>query len=68
MASDLISKDKKVRLATFLNVIGDEGLEKYDGFLFDSDEDKEDIEKVIELFDKHCAEVTNILNERYLFL
>ena len=35
-----------MRLATFLVIIGEDELEKYDSFQFGSDEDKNDINEV----------------------
>lgn len=39
-----------VRVATFLCVIGEEGVEKFESFNFDEEEDKKKIEKIIEKF------------------
>ena len=50
-ATGLNKKEKTVRLATFLAIIGEDGLEKYDSFQFGSDEDKNDINEVIMKFD-----------------
>ena len=45
-ATGLNKQEKTVRLATFLAIIGEEELEKYDSFQFGSDEDKNDINEV----------------------
>ena len=56
-----------MRLATFLNVIGDEGWEKYNSFTFADAEESKNLDKVIKEFDYHCNDA-NILFERYMFL
>ena len=43
IATGLKYKPKEVRLATFLNDIGDEGLEKYDSLTFADAEDSKDL-------------------------
>jgi len=55
-------------LATFLTILGNEGLKLYDSFNFESQEDRNDVIKIIEKFDEHTKEMTNILAERYKFL
>ena len=67
VATGLIEKPSNVRLATFLHVIGEAGVEKYESFEFEND-DGNKIEKVIEKFEEDCKPRTNILNERYNFL
>ena len=39
LATGLKSKPKDIRLATFLNIIGNQGFEKYDSFTFSNPED-----------------------------
>ena len=51
IVSGTAGKDTLVRLATFLHVAGPDALDKYNGFLFESEEDKANIEKVLEKFD-----------------
>jgi len=55
-------------LATFLSIIGDDGLEKFESFVFNNEEDREDIDLVIEKFNSSCLIITNVLHERYKFL
>ena len=40
---------------------------KYRGFAFENENDKRDIEKVLEKFDNDCKSTVNILTERSLF-
>jgi len=68
LATGLETKKKDIRLATFLSIIGDEGLEKYESFTFESEEDRNDIKIVIQKFEQCCNIVTNVLHERYKFL
>ena len=63
----IIIKKSNVRLATFLQVIGEAGIENYESFKFEND-DGNKIEKVIEKFEEDCKPRKNILNERYYFL
>ena len=39
-----------------------------DSFSYEFEEDREYIDKVLQMFDNHCKDMTNILKERYLFL
>lgn len=68
LATGLIEKPKSIRLATFLSIIGQDGLQKYDTMSFTNETDKEDIEEVIRKFDEECRPISNILHERYVFL
>ena len=45
VATGLCKKPMDVRVATFLCVIGEEGVEKFESFNFDEEEDKKKIEK-----------------------
>ena len=67
IASGTAEKDPLFRLATFLHVAGPDALEKYNGFLFESEEDKANIEKVLEKFDCDCKSSINVLAERHNF-
>ena len=58
---------KEVRVATFLTVIGDEALDVYNAFPWDSADDKIKIDKVLEQFDNFCEPRKNTIYERYLF-
>ena len=67
LASGANDKTELVRLATFLHVGGPEVREKYNSFLFENEEDRRNLEKVIEKFDKDCTNTANILAERQKF-
>ncbi|XP_048745965.2 uncharacterized protein K02A2.6-like [Ostrea edulis] len=66
-ASTLKEKDKEVRTATFLTCIGADALDIFDGLQFDSEDDKKDIDKVLEKFESFCIGQTNETYERYTF-
>ena len=68
IASGTNEKADSVRVATFLHVAGQDALEKYNGFVWESPEDKLKIETVIKKFDEDCKKSTNILAERFKFL
>lgn len=67
IASGVISKEPLVRLATFLHVAGPDAHEKYTGFLFANEEEKQDLAAVIAKFDQDCKTNVNILSERSKF-
>ena len=60
-------KEDPIRVATFLTVIGDEALDVYNAFTWDSDEDKVKMDKVLEHFEQYCEPRKNTIYERYLF-
>jgi len=66
-ATNLRNKTSRVRVATFITYIGKESLEVHDGLPFQSDDEKTDIKKVLELWQNHCIGKTNIIYERYKF-
>lgn len=67
IASGSADKPDQVRVATFLHVAGPDAIEKYNGFSFQTAEDKMKIDKVIEKFDNDCKTTTNVLSERFKF-
>lgn len=67
IASGTVERQPLVRLATFLHVAGPDALEKYNGFMFRSEEEKRDIDVVIAKFDADCKSSVNILAERQRF-
>ena len=66
-ASGTVTKDPAVRLATFLHVAGEDAVEKYNGFTFNSEQKRSSLEAVIAKFDKDCQSTVNVLAERYQF-
>ncbi|KAK3084785.1 hypothetical protein FSP39_018986 [Pinctada imbricata] len=67
IASNLRQKDNEMRTATFLTCVGANALELFDGFHFENENDKTDIDKVIEAFETFCIGQTNEIYERYTF-
>ncbi|XP_069106974.1 uncharacterized protein [Argopecten irradians] len=67
IASGLKHKTKELRNATLLTCIGPDALQIYDGLTFDNDDDKTDVDKVLDKFEKFCIGQTNETYERYLF-
>ena len=65
--TDLRNKTSRLRVATFITCIGKEALEVHNGLPFQSDDEKADIKKVLELWQNHCIGKTNIIYERYKF-
>ena len=61
------TKKRRLRVATFITCIGKEALEVHNGLPFQSDEEKTEINKVLELWANHCIGKTNIIYERYKF-
>lgn len=66
-ATRLDKEPKDYQCAVFLACIGDEGQEVYEGFAFEGDEDKEDIDVVEAKFKKFCLGATNEVFESYKF-
>ena len=65
--TELRNKTSRLRVATFITCISKEALEVHNGLPFQSDEEKVDINKVLELWANHCIGKTNIIYERYKF-
>ena len=65
--TDLRNKTSRLRVATFITCIGKEALEVHNGLPFQSEDEKTDINKVLELWQNHCLGKTNIIYERYKF-
>ena len=61
------SPNCETKQAAFITCIGKEALEVHNGLPFQSDEEKADINKVLELWANHCIGKTNIIYERYKF-
>lgn len=67
IAAELSDKSKRKRAAVFLACVGTEAYEIYQTFEFDEDENRSDIDKVIEAFQRHCVGEINVTYERYVF-
>ena len=67
VASRLQTQSTELRTATLLTCIGPDVLDIYDGLPFASEDEKTNIDKVLELLEKYCVGETNETYERYLF-
>ena len=66
MANGLNGKSDEVKVAIFLNIIGEEGIDIFNNFGL-SEEDKKKYELVIQKFDEYLLPKKNIIYERFLF-
>jgi len=67
IAIDLAEAPARKRAAVFLACVGTTAYGVFRTFQFDSDDDKHDVDKITEAFEKHCVGEANITYERYLF-
>ena len=61
------NENKLLRTATFLTCLESDALDIYEGFKFDNDMDKDDIDIVITMFEEYCVGQRNETFERYNF-
>ena len=54
-------------MATFIKCIGPGGLYIYNALPFANEDETQQMDKVIELFERHCLGETNIIYERFTF-
>ena len=52
IASEVNEKEENVKVAMFLHVAREEAMEKYKGFLWENEDDKNNLNKIIEKFDE----------------
>ena len=67
LASNLVSETSQVRCAVLLTVIGEDAMEKFDGFKFEQGEKDDDIETVLKKFESFCIGATHEAFESYRF-
>ena len=67
IVTGLKEKSSAYWTATFITCIGSEALEIFNGLPFENEEDKNDIDKVLELFQNYCIGETNVIYKRYIF-
>ncbi|PFX12858.1 Retrovirus-related Pol polyprotein, partial [Stylophora pistillata] len=63
----LNKRESRFGIATFITCIGPDGLKVHNGLPFCSDEDKQDINVVLNLWKSHCICPTNVIYDRYKF-
>ena len=67
IASRLVKQPKEERTATLLTCLGADALEIVDGLNFANDEERKDIDVVLEKLEVFCVGETNEIYERYQF-
>ena len=65
-AVDLTSKSEIVQVSTLLTCMGNEARRIFDTFVWANPEDQNNIETVLQMFEKHIAPLANIPFERFL--
>ena len=65
--SDLERKPQKFQVALLQSSLGDDGLNIYNGFKFDTAEDQRTIKEILDMFDSYAVGEVNETYERYLF-
>ena len=63
----LTEKESRFRVATFITCIGADALEVHNGLPFRTEDEKQDINVVLDLWNSHCIGQTNVIYERYRF-
>lgn len=66
LASEKMQKEKNIKAAILLNLIGEDGLQLFNNFNL-STADQKDVDKILDEFDKFCNPKQNIVYERYKF-
>ena len=68
VATDLTAHSKRKRAAVFLACVGTDACDTADKTIeFEDESHKEDIDRVISAFHKHCVGEVNVTYERYFF-
>ncbi|XP_042147251.1 uncharacterized protein LOC121836427 [Ixodes scapularis] len=66
-ATGLATKPKEIQAATFLVVIGEEGRRIFRTFNFETEEDRDDVDKLFKTFEEHCKPVINLAYHDFVF-
>ncbi|KAL4127438.1 hypothetical protein QTP88_011609 [Uroleucon formosanum] len=66
-AAGLTTASNKRQVAIFLNLVGKEGLERYNTLTFENADDNKKIDQVLKAFQDYCKPKKNILHSRYIF-
>ena len=67
IATRLNKQDSSLRVATLLSCIWSDVLDIFDGLSFDTEAERQDINKVLEKLEAYCIGETNETYERYVF-
>ena len=65
--SNLFSQPSPFRVAAFITCIGPEALDIHNGLAFENDLDKQNIDKILDLWHSYCLGETNVIYERFKF-
>ena len=65
LVTGLKDKDDKIRVATFVTAIGSEALDIHINLPYESDDDRQKMLVVLQLWDTHCPGATNVIYERF---
>lgn len=67
IAAGIHKKPNDIRVASLLNVIGNDGIDMYETFQWSTESDAMKIDKVLEKFTERCVPARNETYERYVF-
>ena len=67
VATRLDTESPKYRTSVLLACIGDEAFDIFDGFSFEKEEDQNDIDIVLDIFEQFCVGEANEIYETFLF-
>ncbi|KAJ8024648.1 hypothetical protein HOLleu_34607 [Holothuria leucospilota] len=67
VASGLSTKDPVIQCSTLLHAIGDAGLEVYNTFTFQTEDQKKDLNVLLKKFEEHFSPKQNVTFERHVF-
>ena len=65
--TNLISQPSPFRVAAFITCIGPEALDIHNGLAFENDLDKQNVDKIMDLWHSYCLGETNVIYERFNF-
>ena len=65
--TDLATKPPTYQVAKFIACIGPDALEVHNSLPFVEENDKSDLQKILDLWEAHCVPSTNVIFERYTF-
>ncbi|XP_050516715.1 uncharacterized protein LOC126891582 [Diabrotica virgifera virgifera] len=65
-ATGLLDKPEAQKIAVFLNLVGDEGLDLHNSFTYTEEEEKK-LESIIKKFEDYCSPTANLKFERFKF-
>ena len=65
--TNLISQPSPFRVAAFITCIGPDALDIHNGLAFENELDKNNIDKILDLWNSYCLGETNVIYERFKF-